>query len=255
VGQTTSRTLTLSLIALVGCGSTNLKNPDAGSGGTTGSNSGGATGTGSGGATEMDAAVDALPACTGTCVVPFASSSDWAAYDDDPVTNPAAQRLGNAQPVCLNATSPPNCPPGAFLYSFGAGWGLSLAATPGALWVWGPDITLTAPADLKRFVFVNTFVVGASPAGSISVAVDDFAEIHVNGRVVGHTGSVTDVNAASQANSSLAAFDLAPYLVPGSNTIAVVGQNGPSSFAGCPSACTYNMNPAGVVFGGALTYH
>jgi hypothetical protein len=188
-------------------------------------------------------------------VIPFASSSDWAVYDDDPVTNPAAQKLGMAQPVCLNASSPPNCPAGAVLYGFGNGWGLSLATIPGALWIWGPGVSPSAPADLKRFVFVHTFAVGTSPSGTLSVAVDDAAEVRVNGSVAGVAGSVTDVRAASQASSTLTSFNLSPLLVNGTNTIAVAGQNGPSSFGGCPGSCTYSMNPAGIVFGGTLTYH
>jgi hypothetical protein len=239
----------LVVIALVGCGGSSLK-PSNGAGGH-----GGATESGSGGASAGDAAADVLPACSGTCVVPFASSSDWAAYDDDPASNSGAQLLGNAQPVCLNASSPPSCPAGAVLYGFGSGWGLDLSSTPGALWIWGPGTTPSAPADLKRFAFSQTFVLGATPSGMLKVAADDMAEVRVNGHSAGTTGSVADVTLASQANSALKSFDLTPLLVPGTNTITVVAQNGQPSFAGCSSACTYSMNPAGVVFGGSLTYH
>jgi len=141
-------------------------------------------------------------------------------------------------------------------YGFGAAaWSFSLAAIPGAYWVWGPGITPTDIADLKRFYFVHTFALGRSPSGWLSIGADDAAEIRVNGRTIGTIGSVTDIQLASVANTRLATFDLAPALVPGMNTITIAAQNGPSSFAGCAGACTYASNPAGSVFGGSLTYH
>ena len=245
--------LILWVIALLGCGGSSLKPSNGAAGGH-----GGSTDTGSGGASAGDAAADTLPTCSGTCVVPFASSSDWAAYDDDPASNSAAQLLGAAQPVCLSPTSPPSCPAGAVIYAFGGGWGLDLSSTPGALWVWAPGTTPSAPAYLKHAIFSKTFVLGATPGGTMRVAVDDMAEVRVNGHPVGTTGSTSDVNLAAQANSSLKSFDLTPMLVPGSNTITVDAQNGPASYAGggCPSSgCPYSMNPGGVVFGGSLTYH
>jgi hypothetical protein len=259
----------------VGCGSTSPKLPDAGgsdgagvdagaggSGGAgvdagAGGSDGAGVDAGAGGSdgAGVDAGAEVEPTCSGRCVIPFASSSDWAVYDDDPARNTAAQKLGVAQPVCLNATSPPNCPAGAVLYGFGAGWGPSLSTIPGALWVWGPGVSAAGAADLKRFAFVHTFVLGATPAGALSIACDDAAEVRVNGVVVGVAGSVTDISAASQANSSLTSFDLSPMLAAGTNTITIIGQNGPPSFAGCPGPCTYGMNPAGLVFGGTLSYH
>src|SRR5437016_8719215 len=84
-------------------------------------------------ATTADAAADGDAAhppaaeCDGPCKVSFASGPDWLAYDDDPATNPSARKLGPAQPVCLNPTAPPSCPPGAVIYGFaGNGWSLSL---------------------------------------------------------------------------------------------------------------------------------
>jgi hypothetical protein len=236
---------------LLGCGGgSSLKPTDGGAGGQ-----GGAPETGSGGSSAADAAVDALPACSGTCVVSFASSSDWVAYDDDPASNSAAQRLGNAEPVCLNASAPSNCPPGAVLYGFSNGWAIDLSSTPGALWIWGPGTTVSASADFKRFAFSRTFVLGAMPSGRVMIAADDMAEVRVNGNSVGTIGSVTDITLAAQANTSLKSFDLSAVLVPGTNTITVIAQNGPASYAGCANGCTYAMNPAGAVFGGSLTYH
>jgi hypothetical protein len=109
-------------------------------------------------------------------------------------------------------------------------------------------------SDLLFAVFQRTFVLGSSPTGTIQLAADDFAEVLVNGSVVGSTGSVTSFGAAYASQSSLETLDLSGYLVEGSNTITVVGQNGPASFTGgeC-SPCTYAMNTAGVVFGGSLS--
>jgi hypothetical protein len=229
-------------------------NDRGGSSGSAGSSTAGAGGSpppdgGSGGPTAD--AGPPLPTCTGTCMVSFASSSDWAVYDDDPATNPNAHNLGAAQPVCLNAASPANCPVGAVNYGFGSGW----ANVPGALWVWGPGVSPDAPADLKRFVFVHKFNLGRAPGGSMGISVDDFAEVRVNDASAGMIGSVTMISLAGQANSTVTTFDLTPLLVPGENIISIAAQNGPASYAGCPGPCTYGMNPAGVAFAGTLSYH
>jgi hypothetical protein len=270
-------------VALAGCGSTALKQDDGGRGGAGGAQTGsggsggaamdsgatggggdGGTGGGAGGA-GVDAGIDAgldagadVPTCGATCVITFASSSEWIAYDDDPASNAAANQLGAAQPVCLNAGAPPNCPAGAVLYGFAnATWAANLATIPAALWIWGPGTTMSGAADLKRFAFVHQFVLGATPNGTLNVAADDFAEVRVNGTVASSIGSVTDVGAASAANNSVKTIDISSLLRPGGNTITVIGQNGPPSFAGgCGgAACTYAQNPAGVVFGGTLSYH
>ena len=199
--------------------------------------------------------------CDGACVITFASGTDWTAYDVDPASSPDAGAFdagprGEAQPVCLNASSPPGCPANAVLYGFAASaWTLDRSSIAPAVWVWSPGVTGSAPADLERAVFAKTFSLGSVPAGSISIAADDYAEVHVNGVFVGKIGSVSDQSAAGGANSSLTTFNISPFLAPGANTITVVAQNGPASFAGCPSACDYAHNPAGTVFGGQLSYH
>ncbi|MDP3890289.1 hypothetical protein, partial [Nocardioides sp.] len=91
---------------------------------------------------------------------------------------------------------------------------------------------------------------GPPIAGSISVAVDDFAEVFVNGTLVGTTGSVTNISLAGAAQSSLATFNITPFLVTGTNYITVRAANG---LFGC-GAGPYSCNPAGVVFGGWLQF-
>jgi len=264
------------------CGTTTLKtHPDGGNqaggttgaggstangaGGTTDTGGGGSAGTtgvggGPGGATgaggQVDAAVDVLPTCAGTiCSVAFASDASWPTYDGDPASTPTAHVGGSAQPVCLNQTAPPSCPPGALLYGHPGGWSFSLASIPGAEWVWAPGIAATDISDLRKVYLSRTFSLGTAPGGQISIAADDSARVLVNGTDVGGVGSITDVTIAGTSNTRLTTIDISVALHPGSNTITIAAQNGPASFAGCPTSCTYQMNPAGVVFGGTLSYH
>ena len=219
-------------------------------------------GTGGNGITAGDAGAESasdapsmLGPCDGECTLSFASGADWRAYDDDPASNAGAIFLGSAQPVCLNASAPPNCPANAFNYGLaGSAWGVSLSMIPGALWIWGPNITLYYLADLKRFFFAHKFELGSAPQGRLSIAVDDAAAVRINGTELAAVGSVTDITTALDAQSRLTTFDLTPLLRPGENTITIAVQNGPASYAGCPSACTYMQNPGGVVFGGTLSY-
>ena len=70
----------------------------------------------------------------------------------------------------------------------------------------------------------------------------------MNGTVVGSVGSTTDPVVASEAQSELTTFVITPFLHHGKNRITVRAQNGEGSFGGC-SDCTYQQQPAGVVFG------
>jgi hypothetical protein len=173
-----------------------------------------------------------------TTTTTFASNPTW---------------LPASQNVCLNASSPNPCPAGAtqYGYPFG-GWGANLSSIPGATWIWSAGITgATAPAFPAEFTFSQTFsTVGLPISGSISIAADDFAAILVNGLLAGTIGSRTDAALAGAASSSLHTFDIGPFLVPGTNVITVQGANG--NF-GCGSG-PYSCNPAGVVFGGSLSF-
>jgi len=80
------------------------------------------------------------------------------------------------------------------------------------------------------------------------MAVDDMAEVFVNDTSVGTAGSVTNASVAAAAQSSLATFDIASFLVAGTNVVTVVAANGPF---GC-DAGPYSCNPAGLVFGGSV---
>ena len=127
--------------------------------------------------------------------------------------------------------------------------------------MWAPSITAaTSPADLAKYAFSRTFHLPGSPvAGSIQIAADDFAEIRVNGMSVGSIGSVTDISLAVDAGqTTFHPFDLTQYLRPGSNTITIIGQNGPAwytcGFPDCTEGPTsYHQNAAMVIFAGSLT--
>ncbi len=193
----------------------------------------------------------ATSSTTTTSSVYFDSDTSWQVLDGDPALGPA-NLLGAAQLVCLNAFYPSPCPAGATLYGWtGSGWGTDLSSIPGAMWIWAPNVTgSTFPAELNQFYFSKSLQLRGQSYGSISIAVDDFAEVRVNGQVVGTTGSIVSFSAAVAAQHALATFDLTSFLVPGNNTITIHAENGPFGVC-CPSY--YSGNPAGVVFGGSLT--
>ncbi len=185
--------------------------------------------------------------------VTFASDVDWEVFDADPSLGPASF-LGDAQFVCLNSYYPSPCPSGATLYGWGdGGWTADLSSIPKANWIWAPNITgQTTPAEFNQFFFSRSVHLSGTPiSGSISIAVDDFAEVRVNGHVVGSSGSITDFSTAALAQHSLKTFDLTPFLVVGINRIVIRAENGPFGLC-CPSS--YSGNPAGVVYGGSVSF-
>jgi hypothetical protein len=121
-----------------------------------------------------------------------------------------------------------------------------------AHWIWAPNINgTTSPVEFNQFFFSKTFQLnGTKVSGMISIAVDDLAEISVNGHIVGSIGSISDYSVASRAQSFLTSFDLSPFLKSGTNILTIRAENGPFGVC-CPS--NYAGNPAGVVFGGSVT--
>ena len=67
-----------------------------------------------------------------------------------------------------------------------------------ANWIWAPGINrTTSPAFPADYYFRKQFTLPCRPsAADISVAVDDYAEIRVNGVLAGVTGSISNVNIA-----------------------------------------------------------
>lgn len=189
----------------------------------------------------------------------LASGPDWPSFDGDLSGSDGGSR-GPARLVCVSATVPPSCPAAALAYRApgapAGGWTATSSLAPTARWIWRGDVAPDGLADLRFAVFERTFELGAGPSGQLQVAADDLVEVRVNGSSVGGCGSVTDTGPASACQSTGATLELTPWLRPGLNTVTVVGQNGPSAFAGCPAPpCTYASNLAGVLFGGYLSSH
>ena len=199
----------------------------------------------------------ALPGCGGNSPgrvsETFASGPDWTSYDGD-LSGKSGDTLGPAKLVCVNATRPATCPSGAVIYGHQAtgGWAGTIALAPTARWIWRGDVDPTHLSDLQFAVFEKTFTLGDNPSGQIEIAVDDLAEVHVNGTLVGTIGSVSEVSVAFAGQQEATTFELSSFLRTGENTVTVIAQNGPPSFAGCPVSCAFASNTAGVVFGGVL---
>ena len=183
-----------------------------------------------------------------TSPMTFVSDTSWAVYNNDPALG-SATLLGSSQFVCLSASVPSNCPPGATIYGHtGGGWTADLSSIPDAHWIWAPGINgTTSPAEFHQFYFSKTFQLASKTFGLVSISADDLAEVRVNGHIVGTIGSISDFSTASLAQSALTTFDLSPFLIVGSNVITIRGEDGPFGLC-CPS--NYAGNPAGVVFGG-----
>lgn len=165
--------------------------------------------------------------------------------------------MGLARAVCVAPNLPPDCPAGALVYegSLFTPW-RGGASIPSAEWIWRGDVATSQLADRQAAVFEATFTVGSRPSGAIEIAVDDLAEVFVNGVSAGTTGSITSIDVAAAAAATAVTIDLTPLLQEGLNVIAVAAQNGPASFGlDCAAqGCTYSQNPAGVVFAGTLSW-
>jgi hypothetical protein len=161
--------------------------------------------------------------------------------------------VGFAERVCAGPTAPVDCPKDAIVYApfWVDVWGTDLSAIPGATWIWAPGITgESSPSRLVSYFFSKAFILPGRPvSGRILVDADDFAAVFVNDRFVGQWGSV---DTPGTDPPRLVTFDLKPFLKPGKNVVTVEGENGP--FGGCDDPCSYADNPAGVVFGGSLTF-
>lgn len=212
------------------------------------------------GAPDVTEQPDVRPPCAGRCVLTFASGPDWASFAGESAPDAGdahGASLGPARVVCAGPQSPVHCPTtasGVLVYGDIQGaWGAG-SSMPQAFWIWRGDVTPSAPADLQIGVFEQTFVLGAQPAGTLQIGADDSAAVFVNDVAVGTVGSVTNISIAGRDQNTATTFDLTSALRAGSNKITVVGQNGPSQYAGCSSPCTYAQNPAGVVFAGTLSW-
>jgi hypothetical protein len=176
----------------------------------------------------------------------FISDNTWEVLSYD------GRALGHAQFVCLDGSDPSMCSSGAKNYNWpGGGWGAELSSIQGARWIWAPDKRgVFSDLSLATFIFRKKIDLPMDPiSGAMWIAVDDSAEVWVNGRVAGTAGSFSDISEASRAQASLKMFDILPFLHRGKNEISVLAHNGPSFYAQGAE-----RQPAGVVFGGLITF-
>jgi len=180
--------------------------------------------------------------------ITLASDANWEVYSSRNL-EPAAY-LGQAQPVCASVESAAECP-NAVLFNVGShGWsGRIDACEKEARWIWAPGIVgTTAPSEMAQYYFVNHVTLASRPASAkIRLAVDDQAEILINGTAIATIGSTTDKEVAWASQINPSTFDIASALVTGPNTIVIRAANGSGAFSNC-TQCTYRQNPAGVVF-------
>ena len=195
------------------------------------------------------AAPSAAPGAASQHGIALASDNNWDVYSSPRLERSAY--LGKAQRVCSNATSPADCPQGAIEYGYGAtDWTARIDGCEGkARWIWAPGVTgASSPVELVEYYFVNHVSVPNRPSSAqVIVAVDDQAEVIINGTSVGVVGSITDKNVAWENQNKTTTIDIASALVTGMNTVTVRAANGSGSFTDCTN-CTYQQNPAGVVF-------
>jgi hypothetical protein len=154
------------------------------------------------------------------------------------VADAAGNPLVNARNVCLNATSPSNCPSGAINYGYpSSGWNANI---PGATWIWAEVDPTASPANNAEFTFQTPFWLCSTPqdGGTISVAADNSAEVFLNGRSV-----LVATDPSTSTTTTVSAADL--YM--GQNIITVKAKNAP----GCTSS-QYQCNPAGVLLGASF---
>jgi len=181
--------------------------------------------------------------------ITLVSDTNWEVYSSRGKEQDAY--IGKAQFVCFNSASSTDCPEGALDYGHGTqAWGAHIDACAGnARWIWAPGVTgASAPAEMAEFYFVNQVELQDRPASAhVQLAVDDQAEVIVNGKAVGAIGSTSDVDVAWANQNKPTSIDISSALVTGTNTIAIRAANGSGTFTNCTD-CTYQQNPAGVVF-------
>ena len=196
-------------------------------------------------ANTTGAAVILLSTTAGAQVQTFRSDETWLADGSGSNTR--------AMPVCLSPSVPSICPktgPVLLYNSPGQAWELPGLAASGAKWIWDArEIAKNDTAGNDQFITEKEFFLNCDQVtGLLAIAADNYAEVRVNGTLVGSIGSVVDPSII--AHDHLTTFDISSVLAGGGalNTIEITAINAPG---GCPD-CDYSSNPAGVVFVGYL---
>lgn len=175
------------------------------------------------------------PRPTHAASLTLASNASWNAFSMNP-DGSVGTALGSAECYSL---------PVAF----------DVATIPGACCIWLPGMTPSSSSNLQGVFFRKTISIAGTPtSATIVLAVDDWAEISINGAIVATRGSITNVTEAAAAQYPLASYDITRFLRHGNNDLQVWARNGPGSFAGGCEPCPLSANGAWVYFGGSITY-
>ena len=177
--------------------------------------------------------------------VSFHSDLSWSAFSASPFPPSSATSVGMALGVCHSPAVP--CSTGDLEVGNNAGqWPVDTSSIPFAKWIWLPGITGQTPAANVNAWFEKVINVPGTPTGgSVQVAVDDGAEIYVNGTSIGRAGIL---DGDPIGFDSLVTRSIPPgILVEGNNVITVRGLNG-------TTPGDYNTNPAAVIFSGTINF-
>jgi hypothetical protein len=162
------------------------------------------------------------------------SDESWTSSDE---TGPITTSL-----VCLNTNAPAGCPAQASIYGFPDSLWLAPPTTgtySRARWIWAGDVSASARGDGDTVTFEKSFYLCDAPVGgSISIAVDDFAEVKLNGQTLATTAGYWQFNTVQVPASALRT---------GENILTVVARNG-AGLSWCRGG-EFRCNPAGVLIG------
>lgn len=115
------------------------------------------------------------------------------------------------------------------------GW---TASIPGATWIWETDGP-TDPTTTQGFTFTRTFNwSGSATAATLMIAADNYYQVSINGNPIG--SELVDENNFQAGTQDV--YNVLAALVPGVNTITIVGTN--KGVAGSNGG----SNPAGILF-------
>jgi len=157
--------------------------------------------------------------------------------------------LGQAKPVCLRETYPPDCSSDAYRYGYQLpGWDLPYQDLGDAQWIWAPVDFHAEKADGAEYFFRTTFDLERQPGDLfIAFAADREADLIVNQILVFDSTRVDGPN-------SLTYWNIGPMLKAGSNELIVQVKNDDRSNTGdcdpvgdADVACAYDQNPAGFI--------
>jgi hypothetical protein len=220
----------------------------------------------SGGATDSTAPIDAPSAIDAAHDVATADASDAGIGNGN--AGPDASDASNVVDAADGghpADASADAGPGIVVLKTDTSWRLatggnaSVVSTPcvpavwiapreNAAWIWSSPCAAT---DVDSQTFSATFNVGAFSSGELSLAVDNYAYVKINGSPLAPTctaGTSPSIQAAVCGFTAITMIDVTSHLKAGANTIEITVNNLPLGTDAGPWA-----NPAGVM--GWVTIH